>query len=529
MSPVIPHRTPTGGRRLVATTLLLAALVAGGCGPRGERADRAAAPLPSNQAATPQEQPPSAAAAAGSAAQPSPATVAGDQAVGAAPIPSAAPGAVTPTSRRADGKASAPVGASNAPATPKAAASNGAGPAGGPRSNGSTSAAGATPAPGAPQPQAPSGSNRHTGPANLSPIGVGSICECSGPVGASLGGGIAAAQVVTRYINDNGGLNGHPIKLFVGDSNSDPNRYFALVKEMVERDGVLAFMGQMSPLTVNAGDAYLRQKGIPVVGGDGAHGIWFESPVLFYAGGSYRTMAVADAKYAVALKKPKIGVIYCAEAQPCQIYDEALKGPLMAKAPGAEIVYEAQRSLAQPDYTAECLQAKGRGADTLFVILDSAAVSRATRSCSQQGYNPQYITSPLTFTQATADDPNNDGMLAAVATFPWFTSDTPPQQAYQAAVQKYKPNLQHSATTSTVWLAGQMLLEATKNLPAENPTSQGIMKGVWAIRNTDFGGLASAPVSFPEGKPSLDVPCYFVLQIRKGKFVAPDGSRPACL
>ena len=67
----------------------------------------------------------------------------------------------------------------------------------------------------------------------------------------------------------------------MADSNSDPNRYFSLVKQMVEENKVIAFLGQMAPLTVNAGDKYLREKGIPVIGGDGAHGLWFQSPVLY--------------------------------------------------------------------------------------------------------------------------------------------------------------------------------------------------------------------------------------------------------
>lgn len=338
------------------------------------------------------------------------------------------------------------------------------------------------------------------------------------------------ARVVVQYINDNGGLNGHPIQLFTADSKSDPDRYFSLVKRMVEQDGVIAFLGQAAPLTANAADQYLRDQGIPVVGGEGAHITWFQSPVHFFAGPSYTTMAVANAKIASQRGNPKIGLIYCSEAQPCQMYRDALHSPLMDKADDAEVVYEAEVSLAQPDFTAECLQARDAGAETVFAIIDANAAQRLTRSCSQQGYNPEYAGSPLTLTNAVRDDPNLDGMYEAVATFPWFADDFPAAQEYQQAVQQYNPDLALSGVTSTTWVAGQMLLEATKDLPANNPTAQDIFEGMWRIQDNDFGGLVSSPVSFARGEPSTDDNCYFFVQLKNKEYTAPDGTEPAgCL
>src|SRR5206468_12933342 len=91
------------------------------------------------------------------------------------------------------------------------------------------------------------------------------------------------------------------------------------------------------------------------------------------------------------------------------------------EAPQAEIVWEAKGSRARPDFSAECLQAKSKGAQAVIVFVDAAAASRATRSCIQQGFKPQWLTSPLT--SAHADDPNNDGMANPVAVFPWFLEE----------------------------------------------------------------------------------------------------------
>ena len=511
--------------RLVIALCVLVALVGTACGGRADKdkgataaqapsGEQPAARQPATQdpaATTPTETP---AADQGTAA---PAATGG----GAAPSPAATPKATSPGASSAAAPKS---GGGTSPATRSAA---GKAPSGASSGGGAAPQGGApsVPGPGVP---APGGGVKPGGPATGTPVNLGTICECSGPAGASIGPGIASNQMVVKWINDNGGLNGHPIKLFVGDSNSDPNRHFALVKQMVEENKVIAFMGMMAPLTINATDKYLRDKGIPVVGGDGAHGLWFGSPVLFFPGPSYTTQAVGTAKLALNLKTPKVAMFYCAEAQPCQLGRDALHSKLAAeKAPGVEIVYEAKVSLAQPDFSAECLQAKSKGAQAVIVFVDAAAASRTTRSCIQQGFKPQWLTSPLT--SAHADDPNNEGMTNPVAVFPWFAEETPAQKLFHDAVRKYNPSLTVNATTAVVWVAGLMLRYASKNLPADNPTPADIMKGMYTIKNNSFDGLLSEPLTFTEGQNSPDHSCYFVVQIKNGAYTAPYGSKPQCL
>jgi len=513
--------------RLAIALCLLVALVGTACGGRADKDKGAtAAQAPSGEQPAPTEQPATQEPAATTPTE-TPAADAGAAAPaatgGGAPSAGATPKATTPGASSAAAPKS---GGGTSPATRSAAGKT---PSGASSGGGSTPQGGApsVPSPGVPAPGG-GGNVKPGGPATGTPVNLGTICECSGPAGASIGPGIASNQMVVKWINDNGGLNGHPIKLFVGDSNSDPNRHFALVKQMVEENKVIAFMGMMAPLTINATDKYLRDKGIPVVGGDGAHGLWFGSPVLFFPGPSYTTQAVGTAKLALNLKTPKVAMFYCAEAQPCQLGRDALHSKLAAeKAPGVEIVYEAKVSLAQPDFSAECLQAKGKGAQAVIVFVDAAAASRTTRSCIQQGYKPQWLTSPLT--SAHADDPNNEGMTNPVAVFPWFAEETPAQKLFHDAVRKYNPSLTVNATTAVVWVAGQMLQYASKNLPADNPTSADIMKGMYTIKNNTFNGLLSEPLTFTEGQNSPDHSCYFVVQIKNGAYTAPYGSKPQCL
>jgi hypothetical protein len=55
------------------------------------------------------------------------------------------------------------------------------------------------------------------------------------------------------------------------------------------------------------------------------------------------------------------------------------------------------------------------------------------------------------------------------------------------------------------------------------------MKGMWTIKNNTFDGLLPDPLTFTEGQNSPDHPCYFVIQIKKGGYTTPLGTKPQCL
>jgi branched-chain amino acid transport system substrate-binding protein len=416
-----------------------------------------------------------------------------------------------------------------------ASGDTGAGTAGGAiGSAGGSSAAGGTSASGragaAAGPASKSGAANSTGggarAANLSPVVIGNVGEYSGAVGASVGSGARMVQVVARWINAHGGLNGHPVKMLSADDGSDPSRYLTLAKDMVENQHAIAFIGNMMPLSAAGAEPYLRDKGVPVIGGDGAHSVWCSSPIMFLPGPCLKTTSIAGAAFAVSQQKPKLAVFYCAEAEPCHAFQEALNSPDAAKT-GAQTVYTAQTSLAQPDFTSECLQAKNKGAQAIELGMDAASISRVARSCAQQGYHPLYLTTSVALTSTLNQDPNNEGVGATTPSFPWVANDLPGEREYNAAIQQYDPGLAVSTATSMDWLSGMVLMEAAKNLPA-NPTAQDILNGLWSIKGNDFGGLAT-PTTFTKGQPSPGWPCAFLIQNQGGKWVAPRGSKPLCL
>jgi branched-chain amino acid transport system substrate-binding protein len=504
---------------------LAAALLVGGCGTRLDdsviqNAASRVITLPSGQAAPVAGDSTGGAVAAGNVADPAAADASqGDTSVVAGGGPAAAGRGATASGSSA---ATAPVGAATAGGTGSARASVGGG-AGGAKVAASPSAGTAPGAGGnaAATPGAPGVPAAATG----STIVIGNVGDYSGIVGSVLHEGGSMAQVVARHINDTGGLNGHPVKVLVADAAGDPSRALSIVRDMVENKGVVAFMGNLWVLSASGARSYLEQKKIPAIGGDVATALWFQSPMFFPQASSFPTMAVGSAKTMADLGYKKIALGYCAEVEACKIYHD--EGTARAASVGAQIVYTAQVSLAQPDYTAECLQAQRSGAQALMLGVDSTALSRFARSCFQQGFKVPIVTASLATIASTTKDPNLEGLLSPVGTFPFVANDVPAEREYAAAIARYAPTIEQSGSTSAVWVSGALLREVSKSLPA-TVTSADFLKGLYQVKNNTLGGIAP-PLTFIEGKPAPDFTCYFIQKIVGGKFTAPQGSKQTCL
>lgn len=431
----------------------------------------------------------------------------------------------------ADAAATTPVAGGNATAraTPgvatPAAASGGRVKSGGPTTKAAASGGGTAAASGPPTPMPGVGGAAPTQGDTKPPIVLGHIGDYSGLVGTLLKGGDVTAQVVARYVNENGGLDGHPIKVIVGDAGGDPARALALARYMVENKGAVAFFGTLMVFSGYGPRDYLEQKKIPIIGGDGTTDAWLESPMYFTSSANFPGISVGAIKALADLGKKKVAILYCVEAEQCRTFHDTAAAK--ASSFGVQIVYDAQVSLAQPDFTAECIQAQRAGADGVITAFDGPSIVRFARSCSQQGYKPQLMTASLAVIESIAKDRNLDGLMAPQGVFPYMATDLPGERTFRAAMAKYAPGVEISPAVGTVWTAGGLLQEVAKKLPDSKVTSADFFPGLYAIQGNTLGGLVG-PLTFNAGSTASEVRCVFFIRIAGGKWTAPDGSKQHC-
>jgi branched-chain amino acid transport system substrate-binding protein len=103
------------------------------------------------------------------------------------------------------------------------------------------------------------------------PIKLGAFFALSGPAGNIGVPTKLVAQMVTDKINKEGGINGRPIELVIGDTESDPAKAAVIAKKFIFSDKVAAIIGPTSTGEGMGVKKIVEEAGIPIfmtVGGD---------------------------------------------------------------------------------------------------------------------------------------------------------------------------------------------------------------------------------------------------------------------
>src|SRR5207237_6089821 len=133
-------------------------------------------------------------------------------------------------------------------------------------------------------------------------------------------------------------------------------------------------------------------------------------------------------------------------------------------------------------------------------------VQRLATSCVRQGYRPRYATSSSVVVDRLKDDPNLDGLLAVVPTFPWFQTGTPATDEFHEAMATFAPGATIGVGQTVGWVAGKLLEKAGAGI-GEPPTSAAILEGLWGLKDETLGGLTN-PLTFVREKPAPPTVCW---------------------
>jgi branched-chain amino acid transport system substrate-binding protein len=377
------------------------------------------------------------------------------------------------------------------------------------RTEGKQAAAGA---PGGGAPVAPG-----RGAVGGAPIRVGMIGNFSGVIGSVSTPSRDAFKAWVGMVNARGGINGHSIELSIADDGNDGSRDLAIAKDFVENRKVIALVNFWpAPGGIEPVAGYAESKGIPIVGGSTFEAYFNKSPAMFPQTAGFENWYYSHAKTLAGMGVKKIAIIYCTELTACEYNKNTFRK--YAEPLGIQVVYEGRVSVAQPDFTAECVNAQTAGADAYYPVVDGNSVNRLARSCARQNYKPRY------FVQAPADQPDAalEGAVGTIPAFPWFVeSGSPAAKEFGDAMQQFAKGVTRNGFTGYGWLSGKLLEKAAAHVSAE-PKPQEILEGLWAMKGETLGGLTSA-LTFMRGKPAPEANCAFFIEVKDRKWTAPKG------
>jgi branched-chain amino acid transport system substrate-binding protein len=351
----------------------------------------------------------------------------------------------------------------------------------------------------------------------------------SGPLASSIGGFGPTLKAWAAWTNAHGGINGHPVNLIVMDDGGNPTTALADVKQMVTQNHIIALVNASG--SEDAYAPYMVSTGIPVVGGLDADPIYQTTGDFFSQGTSPAATTFGELQAASSAGLKKIAILYCSEVAACAAqvpYVKAIAAPL-----GMSVVYATGISSSAVNYTAPCLAAKAAGA-TLLVVSAAAAQQLAVgQDCARQGLHAPLVTGDINFTMGWLKVPAANGAISSLPAFPFTDNSTAATQAFHQALSKYYPSVlssdSYGEVEASAWTSGELFAAAAKagNL-GSSPSAQGVKNGLYALKGETLNGL-SGPITYVHGKnPNVNLKCYFLLTIKNGKFVEPQGNAAIC-
>ena len=275
-------------------------------------------------------------------------------------------------------------------------------------------------------------------PGETGPIVIGSVGNYSGIAGPPQAPMVRALQVWAEYVNSKGGLAGRKVQVIVVDDRGDPAQHVAALRDLVENRHVVAFVDNAAALTIASGRQYLESAGVPVIGTACANTTEFESPVMFPQCENVLDFFQRSIQLGVRFSGQKdYGFFTCSEAQTCTDGFNAVVSNGGASKAGASVRYAGRGSLAQPDFTSECEQARSAGVKLMQVVLDPTGVIRFGQSCARQGFNPVFVQGSATVFYQTKDQPGFGNLIVTGQVFNFVGTETAARSEFQSVMKTF--------------------------------------------------------------------------------------------
>ena len=350
------------------------------------------------------------------------------------------------------------------------------------------------------------------------PIKIGNVADLTGPVPGLFKGAREATEAYIEKINSGGGLDGHPVELVTGDSQTTCNGAVSAWSKVFPQ--VEAMVGSISALDGCLHDAKVFDKfpKVPAifqqlnpVNSGNLNAFSPQPRPLGQSIGAYRYI---DGLHPGAVKK--LGLIVNEQTS---FSTTLLLGGL--KKLGGEVAYTHTTNIAkQTDYTADIIKMRANGVKWLSLDgMDINTISRILAAAKQQNWHPEVITSAPAYDGnffAVADPAAAEGVYFPLQTALFLGGDSATSEGvseYLKWLKKVHPDSKPDLFGAYAWASAELWYQAwNKALAPKGPDQVRFALGTF-IKYDAKGLLAE---SSPTGREPAT--CWLVGQIVKGAF-----------
>jgi branched-chain amino acid transport system substrate-binding protein len=362
------------------------------------------------------------------------------------------------------------------------------------------------------------------------PIKLGAFFALSGPAAPIGTPTKLVAEMVVKKINQEGGINGRPLELVIGDTESDPTKAATIAKKFIFADKVAAIIGPTSTGEGMQVKKIVEEAGVPTfmtVGGDpvimggekfGSFNYVFKSP---------QRSSTAVKKLYGYLKDKKLTKVALLTASDPFGKDGAVWLKKLAPDFGLTLVAEESFGPKDTDMTPQLTKIKNANPQAIIVWTIGPAGAIVAKNKAQLG-----ITLPLfqchgqpgpEYIQLAGKAAAGDRMPATKLMAVGQLADKDPQKKVIQEFIKLYTDAQYdkqfpiNTHSGYAWDAIYIVTNAMKKAGTDPKALRAAIEGT-----KGYVGVSGIYNLTPEDHNGLDVDSMVIVQVKDGKFVLAD-------
>jgi branched-chain amino acid transport system substrate-binding protein len=345
-------------------------------------------------------------------------------------------------------------------------------------------------------------------------IKLGNTNPYSGNASAYGANGRAAAAYF-RMLNEQGGINGRKINFISLDDGYNPPKTVELVRQLVERDGVLLMHAPLGTACNIAIHRYMNQKKVPqlfVASGASRWGDPKRYPWTMGWQPDYHTEGAIYGKHVLAnVKDPKIAILRQNDDMGVDYLDGFREG--LGSVAEKHIVATATYEVTDPTVDSQMLQLKNSGANAFFNITTPKFAAQAIKKAAEIGWKPSHylvnVAASLGATIRPAGIENAQGIITAFytkdATDPrWWNS--PDYIAWKAWMDKYNPSANPAEGSNVTGYANAFSMAHVLRACGTDLTRENVMRQAANLKDVEV------PMLLPGIKMNTSATDFYPLQ-----------------
>ena len=336
---------------------------------------------------------------------------------------------------------------------------------------------------------------------------IGTWAPLTGPA-AAWGTVSRGMETLFQLVNEEGGIHGRKVELLIKDDGYQPVRTVGVVKQLVERDQVLAVVGGTGTAPGMAVKDYLSRQGVPWVGpASGAHNWAYPpSPNIFSTTPMYFTESAVLVDYAVeTMGMTRLAVFYLND----DFGKSGLVGARLALAKhGLELVAEVSSELLDSDLTSQTLRLKEAGAEGVFIWATPKHAAILVGQAAKLALSPQWFATYVLADQDLLHEITEgkwEGTIYASAGANYL-EPTPLMEKYRRARDRFSPQEREGLFFYSGFAYAEVMVEGLTRA-GPDLTRESLMQALESIQ--DFQGI-SGKMSYGAGQRQGMLSVYLI-------------------